>query len=533
MLRLSRAAQLPMRRLAHKPVAPLTYALRHYSVPPKTHFQKGDTPPEPNTSSGPKSYFQGGDTPPPPSGAAGRYIVSEPAPKGRFWMVLLALAVISGGSAWYLLFSNNFSPEVAALLRKALKAESDSFGGQNLQDAVRYYIEALMMAEEQGMSPISDEYTGIQLKLAEMYEMLNYPDAATDVYMEICMAYFDAFQKNQVPVDRRPDIVQRGLRVALKLAHAGGKEGMDKARRALELQIQMAQEEVGRRLPPGAEALRQLMNEPHTKTGWPPRLMNASAQANQLRRSGELEAWMPFRDELIAARDLLTTFNLGADMPDQAIREKQVTYQMMLASGCGVGELLLAQANLGSMLYLMAEKMEALVAAADKSGGTIKFSNGVDVPRNLLQPGNSMVLTRAEVTYKRVLDGIQKLEPEVRRTKEVEEAQALCTYGVGVINIKKGEYEQAKDYLREARTRAKGSGFEDLVLAADGELEKVDKLAAEAAEAPKDKESSEASKPKISIHDLIANNVPTDNSAPTITVIQGEPKDEEEPEEKK
>lgn len=492
--------------------------VRNYAVPPKTNFQKGDIPPEPSgsSSSGPKSYFQNGETPPPPSGAAGRILVAEPVSKVRFRTILLLLAAISGFTTWYFYPRHTFTPEVATILRKALKAESESFGGQNLPEAVKYYIEALMEAEAQGLSPLSDEYTGIQLKLAEIYEMLNYPDAAHDVYMEICAAYVDAFQNNKIAQDVRPQVIQRGLRIALKLAHISGTEKNDVVSRALLLQILLAQEEVCRRCPEATDLLKLASTPPtQSEREFMTQLTKSASHARLLRASGNYDAWMPFRDELIAARDVLTTHNLSDALANVALREKQITYQIMLASGCGVGDLLLAQANLASMFYLMSEQLEVIVHTAEKNEGTtIKADTGGEIPLDTMKTSSNNALARSESCYKRVLKAIPSLEPDVRRTKEVEEAQALCTYGVGVIAIKKGDYEEAKDKLREARTRAKGSGFDDLVEAADGELNKVDGLARKALKQnepdSKDKvaNSKESKKPSIDeIHDVIAHEV--------------------------
>lgn len=467
--------------------------------------------------------------PPPPSGAAGRFIASEPRPMGPIKVALLLALALASFTAWWYYPRHTFSPEVAIILRKALKAESESFGGQNLQDAVKYYIEALIEAEAQGLSPISDEYTGIQLKLAEIYEMLNYPDAANDVYMEICAAYFDAFQNNAISPALRPTIIQRGLRIALKLAHVGGKENMTQASRALLLQILLAQEEVGRQCPEAVGLLRLASNPLNqSEREFMTLLTKAAAVARQLRAAGEFEPWLPFRDELIAARDLVTTYNLSANLPDQALREKQITYQIMLASGSGVGDLLLAQANLASMYYFMSEKLEVVALNADKNPGTVvQSASGSPIPLDVIKSSKDKALHRSEACYKRVLRAIPSLESDVRRTKEVEEAHALCTYGVGVIQTKKGDYDGAKELLREARTRAKGSGFDDLVVAADGELDKLDELISESAanalksgdtkseksdipdvvETPKSL-SAEARKSVTEIHDSIANDLP-------------------------
>lgn len=457
--------------------------------------------------------------PPPPSGSAGRSLGAEPGSKSRLRTIVLLLAVLFGCAAWWVYPRRSFSPEVAAILKKALKAESESFGGQNLPEAVKYYIEALTEAEAQGISPLTDEYTGLQLKLAEMYEMMNHQDAASDVYMEICEAYLDAFQNDKLSAEARPHCIQRALRIALKLVHSSNEESLPDVTQNLVVMIKVAQLEVASQSLEAANLLLAVGALDSKKDGRKEMaIMNKMGiLAEGLRSSGQFEMWMPFRDELIAARDMLTTINLAVEKTDQALFDKQVTHLIMMASGCGIGEILLTRANLASMAYLKSEQLEvaAHLVEQGKANGENKLKvispKGDPVSADEIRPMSTWVLQKSEQAYKRILKIIPSLEPEVRRTKEVEEAQALCTYGLGVIAIKKGELDRAKDLLREARTRAKGSGFDDLVVAADGELAKVDKPTSEADDTADILDKEAGKKPTVAeIHDAIAKEIPED-----------------------
>lgn len=457
--------------------------------------------------------------PPPPSGAAGRTHGPEPGSKGRLRTIALLLALLTGSLTWLLSSRRKFSPDVAQLLGKALKAESEGFGGQNLPEAVKYYIEALMEAEAKGISPLTDEYTGIQLKLAEMYEMLNHQDAASNVYLEICEAYLDAFQNDKLSAEARPHCIQRALRIALKLVHSSNEESLPEVTQNLMVLIKVAQFEVASQSPEAAHLLLGVgaLDPKKDELKEATHMNKMGILAEVMRSSGQFDMWMPFRDELIAARDMLTTINLAVEKTDQALFDKQVTHLIMMASGCGIGEILLTRANLASMAYLKSEQLEVAAHFVEqgKANGENKLKvispRGDPVSAEEIRPMSTWVLQKSEQAYQRILKIIQKLEPEVRRSKEVEEAQALCTYGLGVIAIKKGELDTANDLLREARTRAKGSGFDDLVVAADGELAKVNKqtLEDDFSSATLNKEADK--KPTVAeIHDAIANEIPED-----------------------
>jgi hypothetical protein len=84
-----------------------------------------------------------------------------------------------------------------------------------------------------------------------------------------------------------------------------------------------------------------------------------------------------------------------------------------------------------------------------------------------------------------IVNVVEKLPSKTRREPNVAEVHALSTYGLGVIALHHGEYDKASDLLREARLRAKGCSFDDLVTSAELELEKLTKLKEEIARGEK------------------------------------------------
>ena len=83
---------------------------------------------------------------------------------------------------------HTFPSSIAKFLRKGLWAESDR-GEFDYQLALKYYLQALEHANEIGLDPLSDEYTGIQLKIGEMFERLNMLTDAAYIYNEIATLY--------------------------------------------------------------------------------------------------------------------------------------------------------------------------------------------------------------------------------------------------------------------------------------------------------------------------------------------------------
>jgi hypothetical protein len=71
---------------------------------------------------------------------------------------------------------------------------------------------------------------------------------------------------------------------------------------------------------------------------------------------------------------------------------------------------------------------------------------------------------------------VEKLPSKARREPNVAEVHALSTYGLGVIALHKGHYDEASELLRESRLRAKGCDFDDLVTSAELELSNLEKI---------------------------------------------------------
>ncbi|CCH41140.1 hypothetical protein BN7_677 [Wickerhamomyces ciferrii] len=399
----------------------------------------------------------------------------------RSWskIILTTLGGIGliGLSAWWVYWPHHTFPKsVAKILRKGLWAESDK-GEKDYQTALKHYLEALEEADKFELDPLSDEYTGIQLKVGEMYERLNMNQDALMVYSEIASAYLDALTTpGKIPIPRRPHIIQKDLRVVVKIVELN-KGNPYASKMLLMTHFLIAQEEVAKRSKTVSKLIKEekeqiLQEVSQQQSPYSNPIKEDSLKVGEDEKIVVIEknrdAWEPFRDELFNARDLYVAISLATGDLQSAVRTKIATTEWMLNADCDPGEILMSQANLGSLMYLQAEEFEAKEYRAIKQ----KLEESKIASERF---NKKSCLDLALKCYESVLAFSKQLPAQLRREENVEESIALSTYGLGVIKLHLGELDTAKNLLRESRLRAKGSGFNDLVVEAERELEKLGK----------------------------------------------------------
>lgn len=385
--------------------------------------------------------------------------------KGRYIGISLVLFLGAAYGYWKYITWHNYPPAVAAKLREGLFAESPA-GGYDYQLALRSYLAAVEEADNSILDPLSDEYTGLQLKVAEMYEKLNLHGEARLVYSEIGTAFVQALADGKkIPEELRPHLLQRSLRVALKTAYLESSVNPQMAKMGLMVHFAMAQEEVAKRNPDMAKLIHGSENQKSFDISLP---LDAEANAEHVR------AWQPFRDELFNARDMFVALCIATGDIGMALRTKLATTEWMAVSGYDASETLMSFYNVGSIFYLQGEELEA----RDHLKKPTKSSDGKDVSAKELA---DISMKNASACFTMILDLIEKLPGKVRRAGDIDDVQALTTYGLGVIALHEGNLDKALDLLREARLRAKGCGYDDLIKNSEMELEKLDKMVADRA----------------------------------------------------
>lgn len=454
----------------------------------------------------------------------------KPSRFRKFLYVNLGLVSMTAFAYYMWWPKHTFPLPVASILRKGLWAESDK-GEKDYQLALKHYLEALEECKKLEMDPLCDEYTGIQLKIGEMFERLGHQTDAGFVYNEIATLYLAVLKAPPLSaqgrrirsIDHRAHLIQRDLRIALKLVELNRQDPL-LSKAILITHLMIAQDEVNRKLGVqegslgaiDAEAITQeirgAQNFPQTVKIEAKDVKNDEKAKNEdedvvLVIAANPEAWEPFSEEFFNAMDLLSAICISVGDINAASNIRISMTSKMLIAGVAPDKLLLSQCNTASLLYFQAEQMQAQEQALRR-----KFAEtaGVDYARvkaihDPLQPisipGNEASEIKAKIaesvlesdrksheqvvankdrliemvitTYESVIAASKRLPQEAKDNATIGETVALATYGLGVVNLHLSQYDKAERLLREARVRSKSCGYDALIDEIERELEKL------------------------------------------------------------
>ena len=243
------------------------------------------------------------------------------------WIFGLGFAgAITFGLWWVYYPHHNYPRSVAKILRKALWEESDK-KNFNYQGALKFYIEALQECDKLEMDPLCDEYTGVQLKIAEMYEHLNFQKEANDVYWELVHRYYQALNTpGKVSENLRTTMVQKDLRVLIKALEQN--QDLLYGKKVLLAHLLLAQEEILSRSPELKkyfDSRKQDVIKSNGTDGHDIIVIKQKFEPDEFLKSIKLDengymvldlqkdssAWEPLKDEFFTARDLYTAYCLS------------------------------------------------------------------------------------------------------------------------------------------------------------------------------------------------------------------------------
>lgn len=415
--------------------------------------------------------------------------------KLQTWLYTLGgITAVSVGLWWLYWPHHTFPTSVAKILRQALWQESDKME-HDYQAALKFYLEAIDECDRLSLDPISDEYTGIQLKIAEMYEKLGMFEEAHTIYVEMLYRYFDALHTpERVSEEKRPHLIQKDLRVLIKSLEMS--KDVATAKRDLLAHLLLAQEEVLTRSPELKKFFDRRREKITAASGrhaveeFESFVNEDNIQLDQdgymiLNLQKDSSAWEPFKEEFFTARDLYTAYCLSSKDITSALSCKLTTVEWMVMADMPPGQILLSQANLGSLLYLQAERFEAQIHQLKlKRNEETSLNPGQD--KNIIQALRQLHRNRdscfemATNCYQSVIKFAKKNHKLRFNAKDLldpsaAQAIALSTYGMGVINLHKGVLAKAERLLKDSITLARETDFQELLKEADRELTKVSK----------------------------------------------------------
>lgn len=439
---------------------------------------------------------------------------ASPASKYSTWQMWAYTAGAFGALSFGLYYlywpRHTFPQSVAKILRKALWEESDK-KDHDYQSALKFYLQAIGECDKLSMDRVSDEYTGIELKIAEMYERLNMNDEAHDLYLEMLYRYFDALHTpGRIPDDKRPHLIQKDLRILIKSLEIN--KDIQVGKRNLLAHLLLAQEEVLSRSP----ELKEYFDKRKERTtklfqgklddegvDFGSFLSEDNIKLNDesyliVNLAKNSSAWEPFKEEFFTARDLYTAYCLSTKDISSALSCKLTTVEWMVMADMPPGQILLSQANLGSLLYLQAETFETKIHQLNKRREQDKSKAEDETMIRALRQLNrnkDTCFKMATQCYDSVIKFSRKNKKLRFNVKDFMDpsaahAIALSVYGMGVIHLHKHNLAKAERLLNDSISMAEETGFHELLKEAKQELKKVAKASQVDAIKLEDRDSS-------------------------------------------
>ena len=377
--------------------------------------------------------------------------------------------------------------------KEAIWQESDRMDF-NYKEALRRYIEALETCDRSHVEPLSDDYTRIELKIAEMYEKLNMVDEAQTLYQELLCRFFEALNvPGKVDESERGEVLRKDLRILIKSLEIN--KDIESGKKRLLQHLLLAQEEILSKSPELKEffenrkkklsMIKDVNKDPNDdfKTFVSEENIKIDDQGYMiLDLEKNSSAWEPFKEEFFTSRDLYTAYCLSSKDIAAALSCKITSVEWMVMADMPPGQILLSQANLGSLFYLQAEKLEADLnqleqKKSEESDQELDMGTYIKAVR-FVRKNRDLCLERAQKCFDSVISFAKrnrKIRFHVKDQLDPSVAQsiALSTYGMGVLSLHEGVLVKAEKLFKDSITMAKETDFNELLAEAEKELEKT------------------------------------------------------------
>lgn len=400
-----------------------------------------------------------------------------------------------------------YNREIQNLIKEAIWQESDR-DDFNYAASLKSYVEALVkLAEDKSIDTTSDKYTRIELKVAEMLENLEMFERAQSIYSEMLTRFFIKLTSypSKLSVDQRCDLIKKDLRILVKSLEFN--HDLEKGKNLLLAHLLVAQEMILLRSPELKEYF-DIKQERASKI-----LKGQHMNINEFRTfvnnenilvsnegymlldlNKDSSGWEPFKEEFFIARDLYTAYCLSSKDITTALSCKMTTVEWMVMADMPPSQIIMSQANLGSLFYLQAEKLDNDIARIniklDKEPDLSKDSKVIQALQ-ILNRNRQNCLTMSEKCYNSIIDFINK-NPKLKYhlhdqiDNSLMQALALSNYGKGILTLDSGANLQAERLLTNSVRWAKDSDFTELLVEAENELQRVKELIASEQEMQKE-----------------------------------------------
>ncbi|KAG7893024.1 hypothetical protein KL936_001198 [Ogataea polymorpha] len=350
---------------------------------------------------------------------------------------------------------NPFSTEVSRHLRKGLWLETSK--NIDYLKALEHYQDALRQCRKEEMDNLDPRYTGIVLKIAEMYEKLEMVDRQREVYQRLSDFLFAKLVNDEVPQEWKDKVIQRDLVVATRLATLAPAGETKRVMQELWERMGYAEQQTVAKFPVLHVGGELDIMEVLQLDSWSAKkkfIEQHLPQAKKFLSQWSVE-WPCYMEDLVRARDLYATLAMFTAPGDVAVKVLQSNIFFMKISGLEPIKMSTAMLNLASAYYFKSEQHDsriALVGPAD----TLEKQMFVEHEKKEAQKARDM----SARLYRTIISRYRGQDEDSRV------CQAMSLYSLGVLN--KGQKE-AETYFSQARDVAAEYGLVQVIDKIDNE----------------------------------------------------------------
>lgn len=377
--------------------------------------------------------------------------------------------------------------EIFEVLRKAMEAETRN----DFQTALKYYKEALVLCDELEIEEVNQEYTGIALCIAHIYELQEKYNKALVIYEEIGYRIVQGLTLEYYEPEKRDRLITQGLVVFSRYARLLAPEDFEKAKSALRLMISIAEKRIVEYYPSLLPVLEGALNAEmidittqnlkaslsdlsdtsrnnalddfFRKNNEVPLAIPADSQSTSL-LALFAEGWPGYSGDLLAARDIYANICIDHEQYAEALSWllKNTSYAMIGVNSaynftCSMSKL--GMTNIYGREYAKKHLIEMLdnISKTENLVDQGYYKREISIYNAVLRVGPNNARDAFEKTliflntFRSLLVKRENpsLPPQIAISLELSEG--LCYHGLGIIQLQNGEIENATENFIRAR----------------------------------------------------------------------------------
>lgn len=383
----------------------------------------------------------------------------------------VSFGVVGMALLYYIYPKSPYPPTVNKPLRSGLYREMKY---HDYETSLRFYIDARDECDRLNMNKTQNDYTGIEIKIAEMYEQLDLYKEAELIYLNILKRLANELSNNNMLNSLSKGIlIKRDLSILSKMLENRTKFEQEiieqqEELKLIETHLKLTTDEIFRR---DASLLKLIMENSSDKTMVEYNLVNRDHLVSKYSNCFE-----PFQEEFITVRDQYTKRCLEHNDIKEALNSNMITVGWMILMNRPQGQILLSQANTASLLYLKVEQLDLQLDKLMKKQQFAEQDILFSPELNLLIHARDYLLDMSTKYFENVIANSGKThrknyydDPMDRNTIQ---AISLSLYGLGVIDMHNGKYGKAQLFLKDSFSLAKDNGFAEIQEESRREIEK-------------------------------------------------------------